>query len=154
MDNMCLYSDSCSTGGASVVRTTWPPAIGPSAGRKACCWTTLPMEARFRGWKPCLGADSQIPSNAPQKNLYKTLLPAVQIVEFTKRKLYILHYTFHTCDFCVVQNPPKKGQEKKKKSHLKNKLQNGWIKKIITMLSRGLLIQLRNKFSCGFPSKR
>ena len=62
MANFCLHSDSCSTGGALVLRTTWRPAIGPSAGRKACCWTTLQTEARFGGESHAL---QQIPKFHP-----------------------------------------------------------------------------------------
>lgn len=48
MEHVCPHLGSCSTGDASVVRTTWPPAIGPSAGRKACCWTTPLTEVSHR----------------------------------------------------------------------------------------------------------
>lgn len=71
-----------------------------------------------------------------------------------KEKAIHLALHFPYVWFLRCTKSTEEGTREKKKSHLKNKLQNGWIKKIITMLSRGLLIQLRNKFSCGFPSKR
>lgn len=96
----------------------------------------------FQGWKPCLAADSQIPSIAPQKSLCKALL-TWQCKQWKSQReswrpwLHSSHYTFYICNFCAIQNLPEKGKER---NHILKKTPSLWVKTIITKHSWSLII--------------
>lgn len=125
----------CSTGGALVVRTTWPPAIGPSAVKEGVLLDYSTDGGTLSGVKamPCSGFPNSIHCPS-EKSLQSFADMAMQTVKVTKRKLETLVVspaisTFYICNFCAIQNLPEKGKER---NHIL-KTPSLWVKTIIIL---------------------